>query len=109
MGIRRDDLAALKLLNGFCLLKRDPPEQVAGKIILVDKSADKQRWEPSFATVVRVGMPERHPKTGVLIPLTIKAGDRVVIDKYAGHDVEESETGDRYVIAAEQDVHLIVG
>lgn len=110
--LTKADLAGFRGLNGFHLFQREESPTRAGKIILVGKSDDKMRKEATYARVIRVGLPGRLVRpgkapSGVVEPICLKEGDRVLLSKFAGYDIEEHETGKRFVIAAEQDVHLV--
>lgn len=109
-GMTLADFQKFLPLNGFHIFEREPEPDRSGRIILIRKSADDQRKDVSYARVVKVGKPGRLPKSksGALEPVSLKVGDRVLLTRYAGYDVEVAETSKRYVVAAEQDVHLVV-
>ncbi len=118
LGISQADFDNFKPMNGFILVRRDEQERNVGAIVLVEKSDDSLRKDCSWATVIRTGGLERATKvcryepnkqpyaTDRLIPLDVKAGDRVFIDKYAGHDIEIKETGERFVLVGDQEVFI---
>ena len=104
LGLPKAAFDKFKPLNGFVLVQREPEQTVSGKILLLAKGEDDRRREPSVARVIRTGGLEYETKRGRPIPLQCKAGDRIVIDKWGGHDIEVLETGERYVLVGEPDV-----
>ena len=52
--------------------------------------------------VVRLAHYVRRLENGTLMPLSVKAGDRVLFGRYAGTEVELD--GDKYLIMREEDV-----
>lgn len=80
----------------------DREEKTKGGIFLPD-TASKER--PMEGTVQAVGE-GRYDDSGKLVPMTVKAGDKVVFAKYSGTEfkVEDIE----YLILAEKDILGIV-
>ena len=78
------------------VVKVEPPETMVGSIHLPDISIEK----PQFGTVLAVG-PGRM-EHGVMIPMTLKVGDRVCFALYAGNEVKA--LGDDVVIMRQCDV-----
>lgn len=108
MGMSKADFDRWIPNAGFALFKRERGETKAGRIHLIEKGDDDRRVEPTYATVVRLGPPDRQGKKNTVVPWSIKVGDRVVIDAYAGHDVEVAETGERFVLTGENDILVVV-
>ena len=77
-------------------------EQKVGGIIVPDTAKEK----PQQAEVVAVGS-GRILENGQRVPLTLKAGDKVLIGKWAGTDVKLD--GEEYLILKEDEVLGIVG
>ncbi len=93
-------MAKLKVrpLRDRILLKRvDEAEQKAGSIIIPDSAKEK----PQQAEVVAVGS-GRTLDNGKTAPLTVKAGDKVLIGKWSGTDVKID--GQEYLILKEDEV-----
>ncbi len=89
-------------LSDRILVRRvDADEQVKGGIIIPDTAKET----PQEAEVVAVGSGKRN-KQGDVIALAVKPGDKVLIGKYAGTEIEID--GDDYVIANEDDVLGII-
>jgi chaperonin GroES len=69
----------------------------AGGIIIPDTAKEK----PQQGEVVAVG-PGGRDETGKLIPIDVKAGDRVLFGKWSGTEVKIDD--DEYLIMKESDV-----
>ncbi|MDX9733658.1 MAG: co-chaperone GroES [Thermoanaerobaculia bacterium] len=84
------------------LVKRiEPKEQVRGGIIIPDTAKEK----PMEATVEAVGE-GKFDDNGKRVALTVKAGDRILIGKYAGTEIKIDEN--EYLILREDEVLAIV-
>jgi chaperonin GroES len=77
--------------------RRKEAEQKVGKIIVPDSAKEK----PQEAEVVAVG-PGRVSEQGKLLPLTLKAGDVVLIGKWSGTEV--TIDSEEYLILKEDEV-----
>jgi len=71
--------------------------------ILIPESA---REKPHEGTVIAVGA-GRISESGKSIPLTVKAGDRILFGKYSGSEIRLD--GQEYLIMKEEDVLGILG
>ena len=76
-------------------------ESVKGGIIIPDTAKEK----PQEGEVIAVGNGSKK-KDGTVIPLDVKAGDRILFGKYSGTDI--TIEGDEYLILREEDVLAIV-
>jgi len=76
-------------------------EQKAGSIIIPDSAKEK----PQQAKVVAAGNGKRQ-ENGEVIALDVKAGDTILVGKYAGHEV--SIDGEDYVILREDEVLAVI-
>ena len=72
-------------------------ERTAGGIIIPDTAKEK----PSQGEVVSVG-PGGRDESGKLIPMDVKAGDRVLFGKWSGTEVKID--GVEYLIMKESDI-----
>jgi chaperonin GroES len=79
----------------------DAEEKSAGGIIIPDTAKEK----PQQGEVVAVG-PGGRDEAGKLIPLDVKAGDRVLFGKWSGTEVKLD--GVEYLIMKESDIMGIV-
>jgi chaperonin GroES len=88
----------VKPLHDRVLVKRvDPEEKVKGGIIIPDTAKEK----PLEGKVVAVGA-GKLDDNGKRIPLEVKAGDRVLIGKYAGTEIKIDEI--EHVIVREEEI-----
>ena len=89
-------------LSDRILVRRvDADEQVKGGIIIPDTAVET----PQEAEVVAVG-PGKRNKNGDVITPAVKSGEKILIGKYAGTEIEVD--GDDYVIVNEDDVLGII-
>jgi chaperonin GroES len=92
----------VKPLYDRVLLKRiETQEQIRGGIIIPDTAKEK----PQEAEIVSVGDGKFDDK-GKRLPLTVKAGDRVLIGKYTGQDIKIDDV--EYTIVREDEILAIV-
>jgi chaperonin GroES len=92
----------VKPLNDRVLVKRlEAQETVRGGIIIPDSAKEK----PLEGEVVAVG-PGRYDEHGKLIPMSVKAGQRVLVGKYAGTEVKINEV--EHVVVREDEILGIV-
>ena len=75
--------------------------KTAGGLIIPDSAKEK----PQEGEVVSVGQGKRN-EAGVLIPLDLKAGDRILFGKYSGSDIKID--GTEYMIMREDEVLGVV-
>jgi chaperonin GroES len=85
-------------LHDRVVVKRiDAEEKTAGGIIIPDTAKEK----PSQGEIVSVG-PGGRDESGKLIPMDVKAGDRVLFGKWSGTEVKID--GVEYLIMKESDI-----
>jgi chaperonin GroES len=85
-------------LHDRVVVKRiDAEEKTAGGIIIPDTAKEK----PQEGEVVAVG-PGGRDEAGKLIPIDVKAGDRILFGKWSGTEVKVD--GVEYLIMKESDV-----
>lgn len=88
----------LRPLGNRVLLRRlDPEETLKGGIILPDTAKKKQEQ----AEVIAVGT-GKNDKNGNLIPMPVKVGDIVLMEKYSGQEVTLDDQ--EYVILKADDL-----
>lgn len=97
--------ANFRPLDGFVLFEREAPPDRAGVLYLAPKSDAAARKDLTWARVVKLGDPLMARKNGARIPFSLRVGDRVLLDRLAGHDV--TLAGRPYVLAIESDVVLV--
>jgi chaperonin GroES len=76
-------------------------EKTAGGIIIPDTAQEK----PQEGTIIAVGTGARD-EAGTLVPLDVKAGDRILFGKWSGTEVKIN--GEELLIMKETDVMGIV-
>lgn len=92
----------IKPLHDKVLVKRvDEESKTAGGIIIPDTAKEK----PSEGVVEAVGNGFR-AEDGKIIPMTVKAGDRVLFGKWAGTEIKFG--GETRLIIKESDILAIV-
>lgn len=92
----------VKPLHDRILVKRiEESEQVVGGIIIPDTAKEK----PQEGKVVAVGRGKLN-EDGKIIPLDVKAGDRILFGKYSGSEIKID--GEEHLILREEDVLGIV-
>ena len=75
----------------------DDTEKTAGGLFIPDSAKEK----PQQGEVVAVGQGKRN-EDGKLIPLDVKAGDRILFGKYSGSDIKIDNN--EYLIMREDEV-----
>jgi chaperonin GroES len=85
-------------LHDRILIKRiEEKETVKGGIIIPDSAKEK----PQEGEVVAVGGGKKE-KDGKVVPLDVKAGDRILFGKYSGTDIKIDN--EEYLILKEEEV-----
>ena len=88
----------IRPLHDRIIVKRlDEEKKTASGIVIPDTAAEK----PDQGEVVAVGAGRRN-ENGVLIPLDVHAGDRVLFGKYSGQSVRVK--GDELLVMREEDI-----
>jgi chaperonin GroES len=92
----------IRPLHDRILVKRLEEEtKTSGGLFIPDSAKEK----PIQAKVVAVGSGKRD-KEGKLIPLDVKAGDKVLFSKYSGSEVKID--GDEHLIMREEDILAVL-
>ncbi len=89
------------LSNRVVIKFLEAEERTSGGILLSAAAQEK----PQVAEVIAVG-PGMITDNGVLAPMTVKVGDKVIASKYAGTSVKFD--GTEYTILPEDDILAIV-
>jgi chaperonin GroES len=85
------------LYDRIVVKRIEEQETVRGGIIIPDSAKEK----PQEGEVVAVGQGKRLDD-GKLVPLELKAGDRILFGKYSGSDIKID--GEEYLIMREDEV-----
>ena len=100
--IKEDCHLAVRPLHDRVVVKRlEGEEKTKGGIIIPDSAKEK----PQEGKIVAVG-PGARDESGKLVPLDVKAGDRILFGKWSGTEVKVD--GDDLLIMKESDVLGIV-
>jgi chaperonin GroES len=85
-------------LHDYVILKRvEEKETVRGGIIIPDSAKEK----PQEGEVIAVGTGKRL-ESGTLIPIEVKAGDRVLFGKYSGTEIKLD--GEDFLMVRESEI-----
>lgn len=93
----------MRLLNDRIIIAVDKVEQPEGSLYIPDSARDK----PDYATVVEVG-PGLTTSAGVVIPVGVEAGDRVMFNKHAGLPIKLEELDQEYLLISPHDIFLVL-
>jgi len=85
------------LYDRIVVKRIEEKEQIQGGIIIPDTAKEK----PQEGEVVAVGQGKRL-ESGKVVPLDVKAGDRILFGKYSGNEIKID--GEEYVIMREDEV-----
>ena len=92
----------IRPLHDYVIIKRvEEQETVRGGIIIPDSAKEKQQE----GEVMAVGVGKRL-ENGTLIPIEVKAGDRVLFGKYSGTEIKLD--GSEFLILREDEILGIV-
>lgn len=97
-------MTKVKPLGNRILIKRAKAAQTKGGILLPDSAQEK----PKEGEVLAVGPGKLNDK-GVVEPLSVKVGDRVLFTSYAGTEVKGANDEEELLIMSEEDVLGILG
>ena len=93
----------IKPLSDHILLEPIKEEEKTKSGILLPATEEKEK--PEQGKVIAVG-PGKKDETGKLIPLEVKAGDRVLFTKYGPNEIKID--GKEYLIAREDDILAVI-
>ena len=89
------------LYDRILVQRMEPEEQMRGGIIIPDTAKEK----PMEAKVIAVG-DGKYDDNGKRVPLEVKAGDHILLGKYAGTEIKVDD--EDYVILREDEVLAII-
>ncbi len=101
MTLQAEKVKIKPLANRVLVKRLEAESTLKGGIILPDSAKKKQE----VAEVIAVG-PGSKDKEGKMIPMSVKAGDRVLMDKYSGQELEFD--GEEYHIVKMDDIIAVV-
>ena len=92
----------LRPLHDRVIVKRlEEERKSAGGIVIPDTAAEK----PSMGEVIAVG-PGKTDDNGKLIPIGVKAGDKILFGKYSGSEVKVD--GEDLIVMREDEIMAII-
>ena len=92
----------MRILHDRVLLRiEQPDEKTSSGIFIAPVSA-----EPKFEGIVIEAGPGKTTKEGVLIPLTVKVGDKVMYNPKAGSQVKIN--GEILLVTTEDEIYCVV-
>ena len=92
----------IKPLSDKVVIRLTEAEETTKSGIILTAAAKEK---PQIAEVVAVG-PGAYDKNGILIPMTVNVGDKVLTSKYSGSEVKID--GEEYIIVSLSDILAIV-
>ena len=93
----------IKPLSDHILIEPIKEEEKTKTGILLPETAEKEK--PEQGKVIAVG-PGRKTSSGKIIPLNVKAGDKVLFTKYGPNEIKVDDK--EYLIAKEEDILAII-
>lgn len=102
MHAKTDQTTKFKPLGNRVLVRRlQEEEKLKGGILLPDSAKKKQEQ----AEVIAIGTGKKD-KNGALIPMPVKIGDTILMEKYSGQEIKLDD--EEYVILRADDIIAIV-
>ncbi|ARP85259.1 co-chaperone GroES [Bordetella genomosp. 9] len=93
---------ALRPLNDRVIIKRlDNERKTASGIVIPDSAAEK----PDQGEVIAVG-PGKRTEDGKVLPVDLKAGDKVLFGKYSGQTVKVD--GEELLVIREEEILAVI-
>jgi chaperonin GroES len=97
LSLEENDMAFRPLLDRILVRRVEAEEKTAGGIIIPDTAKEK----PMEGEVIAAG-PGGRDQSGKLVPLDLKAGDRILFGKWSGTEIRID--GEDLLIMKESDV-----
>ena len=93
----------IKPLSNHILIEPIKQEEKTSSGILLPDTADREK--PEQGKVIAVG-PGKKTSSGKIIPMEVKAGDRVLFTKYSPNEIKVNDK--EYLIVKEDDILAII-
>ena len=93
----------IKVLNDRVLVKRDAKEDKTASGLILPTEAKET---PNSGTVVIVGEGRYSTETGILMPMTVKQGDKVLFSRFGGQEVTVKD--ETYLVLREEEIFGIL-
>ncbi len=94
----------LKPLSDRVLIKPMEAEEMTKSGLVIPETARKER--PQEGEVIAVG-PGKVGQDGKTIPMSVKAGDKVIFSKYGGSEIKIDDQ--EYLVMREEDILAVIG
>ena len=94
----------IKPLHDQILIELEEKDNVTKTGLILARTENDT--EPDKGVVLATG-PGRVNDSGVVLPVSVTKGDRVLFAKYAGHLVEKDDK--KYVLVSEKDIIALLG
>lgn len=92
----------IRPINNKIVIQRDRAENKHGSIYLPETAKEK----PVTATVIACGPGEFNKSTGSVVPMSVKIGDKIIINKWGGSEIKIGTQ--EYLIITENEVLGVV-
>ncbi|MCF7806782.1 MAG: co-chaperone GroES [Simkaniaceae bacterium] len=102
MTTQAEKKSTLRPVGNRVVLKRMEKEQTSAGGIILPESAQKKQ---ESAIVIAVGL-GKTTKDGTTLPMSVKEGDVVLMDKYSGQEVTLND--EEFIIVKEDDIVAII-
>jgi chaperonin GroES len=93
----------MKVLQDRVLVQRDEAAETTASGLILPTEAKET---PNQGTVVSVGVGRYSTETGVLMPMTVQEGDRVLFSRFGGQEVTVKEQ--TYIVLREDEIFGIL-
>ena len=93
----------LKPLSDRVLIKPMEAEEMTKSGLVIPETARKER--PQEGEVIAVG-PGKVGQDGKTIPMSVKAGDKVIFSKYGGSEIKIDDQ--EYLVMREEDILAVI-
>ena len=94
----------MQVLQDRVLVKRDAQEEKTASGLILPTEAKET---PNSGVVITVGNGRRSTETGVLMPMTVKKGDRVLFSRFGGQEI--TVDGETFLVLREEEIFGILG
>lgn len=104
MRITDDEIEHFRPINGMVLVEVSDEDLTIGSLVIV-RDPDSRRKDVKVGTVIKSSMTRLDGKReSRYVGPHLLPGEKVYLDKYAGHDIVAVPSLKRYVVASESDV-----
>lgn len=94
----------MQVLQDRVLVKRDEKEEKTASGLILPTEAKET---PNSGIVIAVGKGRRSTETGVMMPMTVKEGDKVLFSRFGGQEI--TVDGETFLVLREEEIFGILG